>query len=57
VAERLQNSKAGITIPGVNGIYTAFADGSVQILPRTTSAEVMWLYFCPNDGKPIPDNR
>jgi hypothetical protein len=49
-----KNPKAGLVRTGSIGILAAFADGSVQILPRTTRDEVMWLYFCPNDGMSIP---
>jgi hypothetical protein len=37
-----------------NRIMAGFFDGSVHQLSPQTSDETLWLYFCPNDGMPIP---
>jgi hypothetical protein len=46
--------KVGLLLPGGVGIIAAFVDGSVHVLPAATRDDVMWLYFNPNDGMPIP---
>jgi hypothetical protein len=40
--------------PNVGVILSVFFDGSVRRLPTKTNDELLWLYFCPNDGQALP---
>ncbi|HEX3316030.1 MAG TPA: DUF1559 domain-containing protein, partial [Gemmataceae bacterium] len=47
----------GLVRPGVGKILAAFFDGSVRTLSARTPEATLWLYVCPNDGMPIPNEE
>ena len=51
----VNDAKKGLFREGAKTIPAAFFDGSVRLIPSRIPASTMWLYFCPNDGKAIPE--
>lgn len=50
-----KNPKLGLIRTGASGFNAGFADGWVRYMSRAITDEVLWMYFTPSGGEPIPD--